>query len=1029
MRHVQALALLALLGAGCGGGTSGFTLGPEAQIDISPTVIAFGDVPRGEVARRNVTVHHVGTSGAIKLETALETTSPDLEIALVEKDVLQPGEVTRIQIAYSSDHDEPDEGVLVIKHNLEGNPETRILISTPGQRGRLIASPAVLDFGIVQAGAPRKLPITIYNGGTAPATLSGFSVAGDEDADFEVSLPVGTVVDAGGQATMDVTYAPSQRDSDVAILTVETDRDDVTLELDMMGEEETPVIVTEPALVQLGWTAPFATTSRELVVRNDGNSDLVVESLQLYDAPSSLHLTSVPAFPRTLGPGGAFVVGLIFNPQEEIPMSGDPLAIIGITSNDEAHDPLNVPVYGAAGLPSIVVVPEDTIDFAFVAEGYTATRSVVVLNQGDSVVTVDSAELIDPTTEEFTFPTASLLPKTLNPGEAVELELAFENQGGAEGMETARFFLYTSDPVVPEYPLDVVARRAQRPTCEAAFVPDLLAFGAYRPGEQGTATMKVVNFGSGNCEYQEYDLVGCLQAGSGASFYFECDDQIAFNAFTVEREPAPGEVLAPGGVLDFDIRFDAPPAQPSGYGRDSYYGRIALIMNDPNSSHFTYVAPEGGWGRGVNLRAETAVPLVDVSPPRLQFGLVRTDCQSEVRQIRVSATGPMQATITGIETPGCTGDVVIEAPPLPAIVPGFSSVFLNVRLAPESIGDIGCTVRVLNDSDNLPVGEVALTGAGTDVTHQVDSYLQVPPPKVDVLFVIDDSGSMGDDQQRLQEELPQIVQIATDWGQDIHLAVTTTDTVIVKGQLQGVPRYATSETDPAVFAHNLVVGTTGHYVERGLEGAYLALYDRAIRTDIACVNLPGQCPTNDGDGVPLSCIDGFCSGRNYGFLRDDAELVIIIVSDEEDGSERTVPFYVDAFANLKAPGSGVGVIIHSIVVTADGCVGGFGTPGFRYIQATDAFGGHISNICGNDFAQEFLEVGERTFGLTDRFYTTMPVAPGTLVVKVDGEVCQDGWAYNAATEAVVFSESSSCFPQYNAQVELEYDVFCVEPAP
>ncbi|PKN58844.1 MAG: hypothetical protein CVU56_03595 [Deltaproteobacteria bacterium HGW-Deltaproteobacteria-14] len=1029
MRYVLAIAMAALLGASCGGGSGGFTLGPEAQIDISPTIITFGDVPRGEVARRNITVHHIGTSGVIKLDAVIETTSPDLAVVLVEKELLQPGETARIQVEYASNHDEPDEGTLVITHNLAGNPETRVPISTPGQRAHLVASPAVLDFGIVQAGAPRTLPVTVLNGGTAPATLTGFTVAGDDDSDFQVDLPDGAVVEVGGQATFHVTYAPSQRDADTAILTVATDRDDVSLELDMTGEEETPVLVTEPSLVQLGWTRPFDTTSREVVVRNDGNSNLILTSISLFDAPPSLHLTQVPSFPKTLRPDEATVLGIVFNPQSEHPMTGEPLAMIGIASNDEAHNPLNVPVFGAAGEPSITVVPGDVIDFAYVAEGFTATRSVVVLNTGDSAVTVTGARLVEPTTEEFAFPGGALLPHTLNPGEAIELDLTFENRGGAEGSEYARFFINTTDPVVPEYPLNVVARRAQRPTCEAAFVPDLLALGAYRPGQQGTGTMKVVNFGSGNCEYQEYDLVGCLQAGQGAAIYFECDDQIAFNPFSVASEPPPGEILPPGGVLDFGIRFDAPPAQPSLYGRESFYGRIALIMSDPNSSHFTYVAPEGGWGRGVNLRAETAVPLIDVTPPQLNFGLVRTDCQSEIRRIRVTATGPMAATITAIEAPSCGDDVAITAPALPATVPGFGSVFVDVRLAPDTAGEKACTIRVSNDSDNLPVAEVDLTGAGTDTTHVVDTFQQVPPPKVDVLFVVDDSGSMGDDQQRLQEELPQIVEIASQWGQDIHLAVTTTDTVLVKGQFKGVPRYATAETDPAVFAHNLVVGTTGHYIEKGLEGAYLALYDRSVRTDIACVNLPGQCPTNDGDGVALSCIEGFCSGRNFGFLRDDAQLIIIIISDEEDGSERPVPFYVDAFANLKAPSSGVGVVVHSIVVTQAGCVGGFGTPGYRYIQATEAFGGHIANICGDDFGQEFLAVGERTFGLTDRFYPSAPVAPGTLIVSVNGQPCTDGWTQNGATGAVVFEAGSSCFPQFNDQVDLEYDILCVSPAP
>src|SRR5690606_26434260 len=99
---------------------------------------------------------------------------------------------------------------------------------------------------------------------------------------------------------------------------------------------------------------------------------------------------------------------------------------------------------------------------------------VIVLNQGAGPITVTRAELIDASTDELVFVNPGALPKELNPGETVQLDLTFENQRGADGTEFARFFLYTTDPVVPEYPLDVVARRAQRPTCEAAFVPDLL---------------------------------------------------------------------------------------------------------------------------------------------------------------------------------------------------------------------------------------------------------------------------------------------------------------------------------------------------------------------------------------------------------------------------------------------------------------------------------------------------------------------------------------------------------------------------
>src|SRR5262249_35728662 len=156
--------------------------------------------------------------------------------------------------------------------------------------------------------------------------------------------------------------------------------------------------------------------------------------------------------------------------------------------------------------------------------------------------------------------------------------------------------------------------------------------------------------------------------------------------------------------------------------------------------------------------------------------------------------------------------------------------------------------------------------------------------------------------------------------------------------------------------------TAGFYIERGLQAAYMALYNRNQRTDIACLSsIPGQCPIDDGEGIPYVCRDGFCSGLNYGFLRDDAELVIIIVSDEEDGSQATVDFYVDRFANLKKPNSGVGVIVHAIIITPAGCAGGFGTPGYRYVAAVEAFDGHVGDLCSPDFSDEFEDVGQRTF--------------------------------------------------------------------
>lgn len=1022
------VVLLSALSASssCGGDNGGIQLGNEAQVDVVPSRIDFADVPRGEVARLNVTVRHIGTSGIIKLHPIeLVSDSPDLAIGTVEADELAPGEEARIQIVYTSGHDEPDFGELVIGHNLAGNRETRIPIITPGQRGRLVGLPQLLDFGIVQAAAPKTIDLRVLNTGTAPATLTGALVDGDDRGDFAVQIPAAATVQPGGEVTVPVVYSPTGRNDDEVTITLTTEREDVSLTVSAMGEEETPVLSVTPSLVQLGWTRPREIANRQVVVKNEGNTTLDVARIDLIDAPGELALTNRPTGPLSLRPGEATTFGVVFSPVAEVPMTAEPLGKVQITSNDAARNPFVVPVYGAAGDPSIVVVPASVVDFAFVAEGFTAKRSVVVINTGAGAVDVTRASLEDPSTDEFTFVNPTLLPKTLNPGESLELELTFENRRGADGSEFARFFLYTTDPVVPEYPLDVVAQRAQRPTCEAAFVPDLLSIGAHRPGGTGAGKLIVMNTGSGNCEYRERDFDPCLADSFGIGTQFICDSQLAFNPFEITSEPAPETVLGPGETLEFELTFKAPDVR-SALGRDSYYGRLSALLFDPNSHALEVVAPPGGVNQGVNVRAEAAVPRVSVSPGSIDFGLVRTDCASDVQQVRVRADGPIAATVTRVEPIGCGDDVRVDGPAVPALIEGFGAAFWTLTFAPEAAIPRTCVLRIENDSDNHPVVEVALAGEGTDQTHVVDSFKQIPPPKVDVLFVVDDSFSMGDDQERLRQELPKVIDIAAGWAQDYHIGITTTDTLQVRGEFVGLPRFADPTTDTRTFAENLLVGTAGYYIEKGLEAAYLALYNRSVVTDLECnPDVPFQCPDDD-EGLGLICVSGNCSGRNAGFLRDDAELVIIIVSDEEDSSPQTVGWYVDRFADLKRPGSGVGVVVHSVIVTPQGCIGGFGTPGQRYLQVSDALQGTVVSICAPDFGAEFEKVAVRTFGLKDRFYPRYAPTPGTISVKVNGQVCTD-WLWNEAAQAVIFAEASSCFPQFDDTVDIEYDVYCAAP--
>lgn len=149
--------------------------------------------------------------------------------------------------------------------------------------------------------------------------------------------------------------------------------------------------------------------------------------------------------------------------------------------------------------------------------------------------------------------------------------------------------------------------------------------------------------------------------------------------------------------------------------------------------------------------------------------------------------------------------------------------------------------------------------------------------KMDVVFVVDDSGSMGPKQDKLRTNFPRFVdvldQFKTKSGGDLdyRLAVTSTDTLRADFKTGGRGGFVTTpktscapgpnrawleRTDPSVasaFGCRAALGTGGSATEKPLEALLLAVTDRQ-------------------------------ADQNRDFLRDDALLAFFILTDEEDSS-------------------------------------------------------------------------------------------------------------------------------------------------
>lgn len=288
-----------------------------------------------------------------------------------------------------------------------------------------------------------------------------------------------------------------------------------------------------------------------------------------------------------------------------------------------------------------------------------------------------------------------------------------------------------------------------------------------------------------------------------------------------------------------------------------------------------------------------------------------------------------------------------------------------------------------------------------------DRIVQTTVAAVDVLWVIDNSCSMSQEQVLLADNFDGFMTYFLESGLDYHIGAVSTDMAssAQQGRLQpgGTPSalYIDPETsDPlGVFGDMVLMGTQGATTEQGRDAVYAAL------------------EPPDGPG-----------GANAGFYRDDAGLAVIVISDEDDQSnDLSVSEFVDWAVNLKSDPEMVSfssiVATESDVVDTSCPVGGQGT---NYLALTTALGGVEWSICDEDWNQALQQLGIQAAGLQREFFLTHIPVEDTIEVTVEFEgepvTPPEGgfdFTYDRSRNSVTFTEF---VPEPLSEVFIDYEL-------
>jgi hypothetical protein len=241
-----------------------------------------------------------------------------------------------------------------------------------------------------------------------------------------------------------------------------------------------------------------------------------------------------------------------------------------------------------------------------------------------------------------------------------------------------------------------------------------------------------------------------------------------------------------------------------------------------------------------------------------------------------------------------------------------------------------------------------------------DRFDQRKASSIDILFVIDNSRTMQEEREAVAANIatfvdyidPEPARTGESGEVDYRIAVATTDAnrsggALIRGTEPGAPLIIEPGAgyDPvAAFQDTIAAIKEGGALEQGFEAALLALENAG--------------EVRDGAGEPM-------------FMRENAYLYVIVVSDEEDSSFGETRYYHRAFESLKGTGNENTVAVSAIAgPVPSGCA--TAEAGERYAEIAGLTGGVLGDICTSDWGATLQELAVTGIGLRKRFQLDHP---------------------------------------------------------
>lgn len=345
---------------------------------------------------------------------------------------------------------------------------------------------------------------------------------------------------------------------------------------------------------------------------------------------------------------------------------------------------------------------------------------------------------------------------------------------------------------------------------------------------------------------------------------------------------------------------------------------------------------------------------------------------------------------------------------------------------------------------NSAIATLGLSALLTGCSHEADSFSLLSDTqsftqsaatvnnKVDILWVVDNSGSMAPLQNNLVNNFDSFIKNFQAKGFDFKIAVTTSDAYRANAGFQNNPSLSVFK-DGAGSVH------TGSFVITPL----------TTNVSSTFVTNASQGQNGSGDERVFSSFKAALDNpQNANFIRPDSFVSVIILSDEDDFSNPTRAEGAGTDHNYNDPGlesvssylsylDGITQSsqanrrynVSAITVLDSTCYNSHlkDAPstiiGQRYMQMVNQTNGVLGSICDASYASSLNNIQQKILELSTQFPLARLPIVSTIVVSVDSQVIPNdsvnGWTYVEASNSIMFH--GPAVPSASASIHVSFD--------